>query len=1538
MEALNIQLSPFFQWLLKTSIQGSLLICLILLVKSVLRGRLPIRWHYYLWLLLLVRLALPWAPQSRFSMFNLIPQYSSPESTATTLTTESTGDTEVHTTVNYETTRDTSEQTMVEQQTVQPESATPEPKPTSAPVVPGAVSPDRSDSTRPVSVVVVRILPLAWLLGAMALGGYVAVRNFDLWRTIKRERPVTDSEILELLEDCKMQMNVQTIVGVIVTNRVKSPALFGFIRPRLLLPQGLIEALDFEELHYVFLHELAHLKRRDIYLGWLVSLLQVMHWFNPLIWFALRRMRTDQEMACDGLVLSTMKTDYGRTIVNLFERFSQVSYVPSIAGILEEPSQLERRIKMIAKFKNNSYQWSPLAVILIVILACVSLPDARRTKASGVPTRQPSPNIKLQRVWSSSYPVTDGEPSPDGRFLSYTDWETGDLAIYEISVGRKQRLTNKGSWNESDDCAYSSAWSPDGRQIVYCWQAWEQEDISIDLRVIGLDDSKPRILYSADEMEWARVYDWSPDGGQILACLLGKGDKGEIALVSSADGSVNFLKAAGKLRDWPENMSFSPDGRFIVYSYRQKEDSRAHDISVMSVDGSHEIPLVEHPAHDFVLGWAPDGKNILFASDRTGIIGIWLVAVADGKPQGAAELVKPNAGKFQPLGLTKDGSYYYGLSRGSDDVYVATLDPRTGKIIAPLKKAVQRYEGSNMVAAYSPDGKYLAHIYRSGILSRRHSDNILCIRSLETGQERESPLSLDGISKYASLRWSPDGRSILVSANDKDNAGIYMIDVQTGAVKYLVKSHACVWSADGKSILYPRANRDATIVHILVRDLETGEEKRLLPSASDKFVFNMAISPDGQRLALRCIRPTSLKILPVAGGQARELPEFEKVATVHKPIAWTADSQYILFSGKEPGGGKHPLYRISVETGKTEKLGLQMNRYHGLSTHPDGRRILVSGSESGSEFEVWAMENFLPEAPVAKPEPMTTVRRIESDWGTFASLSPDGNYLCDVDWDTENIAVLELATGKIRQLTSKSSDDACYPLDSAISPDSREVAYLWWDPNKRASSLHVVGLDGSERRLLCKGKYPMPRTWSADGQKILAIVSENDVQQMVWVSASDGSIQHIASFNGEGLGYPGKFDISPDGRFIAYDRPQAEDASKRDIVVFDLNNNVETFLVEHPADDKLLGWTPDGKHVVFVSDRAASWDAWLLLVAGGKPQGFPKLAKHGIGNVRPIGFTPYGSYYYAHERVFGDVFTARLDLETGEVVSEPAPVRQTGATTSHDWSPDGQYLAYCERRPDGSRVIHIRTLATGRERTLADNIPYIRWLRWSLDGRSILIDGARRGDSQGVIFTIDVQTGKRSELVRSETEVLIRPEMSPDGRTLYYVRNDPKSRTMRLMARDLEGASEKELLRIDPPARLTGSALSSDGQRLILSIVPNRTGTDGPVLKILYVAGGEPRELIQFDKSEKLRAVGVTWMPDSQNVLFWKWFQGFRDLELWRISAEGGEPRRLCSRKTFGHMRVHPDGQRVAFNDRSTTRELWVMENFLPKAVASAEK
>ena len=383
MGALNIQLSPFLEWLVKTTIEGSVLVGLILLVKFTLRDRLPIRWHYWLWVLLLIRLVTPWAPKTKLSAFNFIPHSFELKRIELALQSEKRIRPPVESPVDQR--KETGPVTSTVADTNVPKLVTAlEPTPQAEAVQkPAPVETVAVKQKKPGETLFVRFcstLPFVWLIGAAGLGGFILVRNFSLWRLVKRERPITDSQILELLEDCKMQMGIQTIVGVVVTDKVKGPALFGFVRPRLLLPEGLIEDLGLDDLYYVFIHELCHLKRRDVYLGWLISLLQILHWFNPLMWFAFHRMRLDREFACDALAVSTMNAEetpvYGRTILNLLERFSQVSYVPSIAGILEDSSQIERRIKMIAKSKKSSPVQRAAAVLIFAVLAGVGLTDA----------------------------------------------------------------------------------------------------------------------------------------------------------------------------------------------------------------------------------------------------------------------------------------------------------------------------------------------------------------------------------------------------------------------------------------------------------------------------------------------------------------------------------------------------------------------------------------------------------------------------------------------------------------------------------------------------------------------------------------------------------------------------------------------------------------------------------------------------------------------------------------------------------------------------------------------------------------------------------------------------------------------------------------------------------------------------------------------------------------------------------------------------------------------------------------------------------
>ncbi|MGB2863031.1 MAG: M56 family metallopeptidase [Sedimentisphaerales bacterium] len=411
MEVLNTQLLRFFDWLLWASLQGTVLIVLIVLIQIILRRRLPVRWHYIIWLLLLIRLAIPWLPESKMSIFNLVPRSVQQgriiESFAQSRSAETMG--------FYMHAR-------------------------------SASAPQTTEESETFSVKFVRMLPALWFVGTVLLAGYVCMRSINMWRTVKRERPITDSEILDLLEDCKMQMGVETILAVVVSDKIKSPALFGFIRPRLLLPQGMLETYGLEELRYVFIHELGHLKQRDIYLGWVMALLQVVHWFNPLMWFAFGRMRADREMACDRLVISTMGPDeppkYGRTIVSLLESFSQVRYLPSVAGILEDTCQIERRIKMIADYKKTPRSRWAGAMLLVAVLACVVLTNAYVAKADfmfGIPTNLGS------TVNSSALDITVSI-SADELSLFFTSDRPGGFGGWDIWI--TTRATTGDPWGE----------------------------------------------------------------------------------------------------------------------------------------------------------------------------------------------------------------------------------------------------------------------------------------------------------------------------------------------------------------------------------------------------------------------------------------------------------------------------------------------------------------------------------------------------------------------------------------------------------------------------------------------------------------------------------------------------------------------------------------------------------------------------------------------------------------------------------------------------------------------------------------------------------------------------------------------------------------------------------------------------------------------------------------------------------------------------------------------------------------------------------
>jgi Tol biopolymer transport system component/beta-lactamase regulating signal transducer with metallopeptidase domain len=800
---------------------------------------------------------------------------------------------------------------------------------------------------------------LVWLLGAALAATPVLIGTLSLWCMAPRVRPLTDRSWAVLLESLTARLKLQRPVRLRQSDQVSVPMTWGVLRPIVLLPAD-AESWPEERRRLVLLHELAHIQRADCLTQMLAQLACAFYWFNPLTWLAARQLRMERERACDDRVLQAgaRASDYAQHLLEIARGARGASCASLAAVAMARPSQLEGRLLAVLDGGRSRRAVSRLAALAAVVAGCgavlplAALEAAARGGQSPKNTVIGSEGMVSRRVWAGLDDNVFAKPSPDGRYLSFIDWDSGDLAICDLTTGKSRRLTNKGPWSASEEWAESSLISPDGKQVAYTW--WNEKDSFYDLRLIGRDGSRRRILYHNPERVYIWLFDWSPDGRQILARFDLKDKTSQMALISVADGSARVLKSFP--RGVPGEMRLSPDGRAIAYHYRQQAGTTKRDIFLLATDGIGETPLVQHPANEEVIGWTPDGKSLLFVSDRTGTRGIWRIRIEAKKAQGAPELVKREMGAWEPLGLTRNGALYYAQQSGIMDVYVADLDPATGKLLAPPQPANPRLEGANCAPAWSPDGRYLAYLsaerkaLRYGIGDRAR---ILSILAVEGGDTREFALK-EAIYQPS---WSRDGRALLVVGG-----GVSRIDAQTGTANAIPNTGnrrgEVYWSPDGETIFFRESGG------IKTRDLGTGRDKELHRADG---IRTLAVSPDGRQLAFQAkdreTQAWALKVMPVAGGEPRELlrvKESEQIATV----AWMPDGRHLLFARgswqMDPRKRAAEVWRIPVAGGAPQRLGLAMDRLRGLSVHPDGRRIAFTAGLP--EVEIWVMENLFPAA------------------------------------------------------------------------------------------------------------------------------------------------------------------------------------------------------------------------------------------------------------------------------------------------------------------------------------------------------------------------------------------------------------------------------------------------------------------------------------------------------------------------------------------------------------------------------------------------
>lgn len=281
-----------------------------------------------------------------------------------------------------------------------------------------------------------------------ALGGALW-RQWSFSRHVGKLDEISDTWFLRLFESAKRSMDVSRKIRLLKIETLRTPALFGFFKPRLLIPSSVVNRLSKQELRMVLMHELAHVRRRDVLLNWLIIGVRALHWFNPFVWLAMRQLRAGRELVCDEMVLVRLeppeRLTYGNSLIKLIEDFSRSRFSPSLLRAVSGNLETKRRITMIADFGEKARSVQFLFAAIVVGLCCFTFTRAAdkdsNVRSAELPNKESPARVLELKV--SAVPAETGV-SEHGALVGDLTFVKGARPVTVTGIGLVSGLSGGG--------------------------------------------------------------------------------------------------------------------------------------------------------------------------------------------------------------------------------------------------------------------------------------------------------------------------------------------------------------------------------------------------------------------------------------------------------------------------------------------------------------------------------------------------------------------------------------------------------------------------------------------------------------------------------------------------------------------------------------------------------------------------------------------------------------------------------------------------------------------------------------------------------------------------------------------------------------------------------------------------------------------------------------------------------------------------------------------------------------------------------------
>lgn len=407
------------------SVSGSILALIILLLKPLLKNRAGKAFSYYIWLLVLLRLVLPFSPSANLINTLLVTSTAPPAAaSASESAAVPISDTNA-VSVN--------------------ESAIPEENAALTPASSGTPSVS-AGSQLDVWALLKQNLLWVWLAGVCIYLLCFIIPYLRFIHSIGKASvplPKEDRVIFDAMSQGKR-------VKLLHCPHIRTPMLIGVVHPRIIVPRpSYTQNGREEELSYILTHELAHHRRYDLIYKWITVCISALHWFNPMMFLIQREISRACELSCDEAVISGMsepeRRQYGQTLLALAADGRLPAGIPATT-MCEDKRQLKERLTGIKKYRGSSAGTVAASAVLAVLLAgCgAGLGSATSPKASVVssPQTNASPSITA----ASPSPITEIEFIAGGVPIDIADNETSRAYLpYLVKEAKRIQPDLEGS-------------------------------------------------------------------------------------------------------------------------------------------------------------------------------------------------------------------------------------------------------------------------------------------------------------------------------------------------------------------------------------------------------------------------------------------------------------------------------------------------------------------------------------------------------------------------------------------------------------------------------------------------------------------------------------------------------------------------------------------------------------------------------------------------------------------------------------------------------------------------------------------------------------------------------------------------------------------------------------------------------------------------------------------------------------------------------------------------------------------------------------